>query len=87
VFDRLWSVLEDGASAPAHRAAAAVALSPHLDDAGRQRVRIAAQATATPKLRVALEAAAEDDDVRLIEALDEVTAAEEVVAKRTVDER
>jgi hypothetical protein len=80
VFERLWEILEDAAAAPARRAAAAVALSPHLDERGRERLRIAAQATATPKLRIALEAAAEDDDDRLIRALDEVAAVEEARA-------
>jgi hypothetical protein len=76
VFDRLWRILEDVTATPDRRAAAAVALSPHLDEGGRERVRIAAQATATPKLRIALEAAAADDDDRLIRALDEVSELE-----------
>jgi hypothetical protein len=77
VFGRLWEILEDVQAPAAKRAAAAVALSPHLDDQGRERLRIAAQATATPKLRIALEAAAEDDDERLLSTLEEVAASEE----------
>ncbi len=72
VFARLWEILEDAQASATKRAAAAVALSPHLDDHGRERLRIAAQATATPKLRVALEAAADDDDARLLSTLEEV---------------
>jgi hypothetical protein len=74
VLDQLWGVLEDAQAAPEKRAAAAVALSPHLDDGGRERLRLAAQATVAPKLRIALEAAAEDDDDRLVRALDDVAA-------------
>jgi hypothetical protein len=81
VLDRLWAILEDATMDHEKRAAAAVALSPHFDAADRQRVRIAARATATPKLRIALEAAAEDDEDRLVEALDEV-ATEGVAARR-----
>jgi hypothetical protein len=72
VVDQLWNVLEDAGAAPAQRAAAAVAISPHLDEQGRERLRLAAQATVAPKLRIALEAAAEDDDDRLVRALDDV---------------
>jgi hypothetical protein len=79
--DALWSVLEDAEAAAEQRAAAAVALSPHLDEGGRARLRIAAQATVAPKLRIALEAAAEDDDERLVRALEEVAEAPEPEAR------
>ena len=82
VFERLWQILEDAQASATRRAAAAVALSPHIDDQGRERLRVAAQATATPKLRIALEAAADDDDDRLVRALDDVAALEEIPAKR-----
>ena len=72
-IDALWGVLEDAGVEPERRAAAAVALAPHLDERGRDRVRIAAQATAAPELRIALEAAADDDEEALISALDEVS--------------
>ncbi len=72
VLESLWSVLEDNAAPQEKRAAAAVALAPHLDDGGRERVRVAARAVAAPKLRIALEAAAERDDDDLVEALAEV---------------
>jgi hypothetical protein len=76
-IDALWRVLEDADAAPEQRVAAAVALSPDLDPGGRERLRIVAQATVSPKLRIALEAAAEDDDERLVRALEEVSAAGE----------
>lgn len=73
-IDELWKILEDPDAQEEKRAAAAVALSPRIDDSGRGRLRVAAQATVAPKLRVALEAAASDDDDRLIEALEEIGA-------------
>ncbi len=72
-IEALWGVLEDATATPERRAAAAVALSPHLDEGGRARVRIAAQATAASKLRIALEAAADADDEALTEALEGVS--------------
>ena len=69
---QLWGVVEDPQMSPARRAAAAVALGPRLDDAGRARLRVAAEGTVAPKLRVALEAAAEADDDRLAGALDQL---------------
>ena len=74
-IEALWGVLEDAAAEPERRAAAAVALTPHLDEGGRERVRIAARATAAPKLRIALEAAASDDEDAIAAALEEVSEA------------
>lgn len=56
--DDLWRVVEDPAAATTARAAAALALRNRLDDEGRARLRIAADACAAPKLRIALEEAA-----------------------------
>jgi hypothetical protein len=70
--DELWRVVEDPTASAEHRAAAAVALAPDLDDDGKSKLRIAARAAAAPKLRVALEAAADADDERLTSALDEI---------------
>jgi len=81
VLDQLWKVLEDVRATPEKRAAAAVVLSPHLDEGGRERLRVAAEATVAPKLRVALEAAAEDDDDRLRTALDDVVERREARAE------
>jgi hypothetical protein len=81
--DRLWRVIENPNAAPGARAGASVALAPSLDEAGRARVRVAAQATASPKLRVALEAAAapEADEAALEHALAELDAEEHRAAK------
>jgi hypothetical protein len=66
--DALWALVEAPAGTAADRVAAAVAVA--RDDETRERVRVAAHAVAEPKLRVALEAAAEGDDDALENALD-----------------
>lgn len=58
----LWRTVEDPASDPTVRAGAAVALRDSLDDAGRVRLRVAAAASASPRLRVALEKVASPTD-------------------------
>jgi hypothetical protein len=68
--DRLWSMVESPSLEPSHRAAAAVALRDKLDDEGKARLRVAADACASPEVRVALEAAAEDDEEKLSSALE-----------------
>lgn len=69
-----WRLVED-VDAPADtRAAAAVALAPSLDERGRQRLRVAAEAVASPRLRVVLEASADGRDEAAHEALGEVSA-------------
>lgn len=56
---------------PVHvRVAAAAAVAPSLDDAGKARLRVAAEATALPELRAALEAAAAADDEAMTAALE-----------------
>ncbi len=60
--ETLWRVLEDPTAAPTARAAAAFALRKHLDEESRARVARVAEACAAPKLRVALETIAGDDD-------------------------
>jgi len=67
--DMLWALVESPAAEPTARAGAAAALAESLDDEGRVRLRVAAEACAEPRLRVALEAAADDDDDVLTEAL------------------
>jgi hypothetical protein len=72
--ERLWRIVEDvGASALA-RAGAAVALAPQVSGAERKRIRVAAKATASPKLHVALERASdvETSDEELAQALAEL---------------
>lgn len=75
--DVLWRLVEDAGAAPEARAGAAVALSGSLDDAGRTRLRVAAEKTDLPRLRVAIEAAATGDDGAAVEqALAELEATE-----------
>lgn len=64
--DRLWRIVEDPSQLGATRARAAVALSGELDVPQKQRLRVAASATASPKVRVVLDrlvAGAHDQDV------------------------
>jgi hypothetical protein len=70
--ERLWRIVEDPSAPASARAGAAVALRAKLDDDGRTRIRVAADATAAPKLRVALESTAAEDDQAVRDALDEL---------------
>jgi hypothetical protein len=71
--DRLMRIVEDPTQAAAARAAAAVALAGGLDEEGRTRLRVAAEAIAAPKLRVAVEKVAEGrEEAELEAALSEV---------------
>lgn len=72
--ERLWKVLESPSAAPNDRAAAAVALSAATEEGTKERIRIAADAIAEPKLRVAVQAAASEDEAALEQALEEVEA-------------
>jgi hypothetical protein len=71
-LETVWDVLERPDSLPQHRAAAAAALAPALDGEGRRRLRVAAELSSVPKVRVALEAAAEGDDAALRAALEDL---------------
>lgn len=73
--DRLWRIVEDPSAGVTSRAGAAVALSRALDTAGKERLRIAAEASAAPHLRVAIEAAATGDEEAVSEALDKLEGA------------
>jgi hypothetical protein len=75
--DDLWSVVEDPTAAEDARAGAAMALRKSLDQAGKTRVRVAAEATASPKLRVALDAVAEESDEEAAAALQAFTGDED----------
>ena len=70
--DDLWRVVEDPSAPEDARGGAAMLLRRSLDDAGKARVRVAAEATASPKLRVALDAAAGEADEPFDVALDEL---------------
>ncbi len=74
--DALLAIVEDGSAPPIHRAAAAIALAPSGPEQ-RRRVRIAAETTAAPALRIALEAAVEHDEQKLASALEEIERARE----------
>jgi hypothetical protein len=67
--DRLWRIVEDPAQPSPVRAGAAVALRARLDEGGRGRLRVAADACASAELREALEAAGEDDEPAIAQAL------------------
>jgi hypothetical protein len=77
--DEVWRIVCDPSADATARAGAAAVLRPQLDDAGRERLRIAAETCAEPKLRAALEAAADadaEDDAALEDALAEIGEAE-----------
>ena len=72
--DQLWALLSDPSTSPSARAGAAVVLASHSDEGTREKLRIAAQSIASPKLRIVLETAAEGEEreLELVRALDEV---------------
>lgn len=70
--DRLWRIVEDPSSRAIDRAAAAVALTARADASERRRLQAVSDATAAPKLRIALEAAARGDEAELEAALAEI---------------
>ncbi|UQA61639.1 hypothetical protein [Polyangium aurulentum] len=67
--ERLWRIVEDPRATPDARVGAAVALGGSVDENVRTRLKTAAAAVAAPKLRIALEAAASEDEEALREAL------------------
>ncbi|MGZ3417682.1 MAG: hypothetical protein ACXWUG_01555 [Polyangiales bacterium] len=69
--EALTAIVEDASAPAVTRAAAAAALSNGSEDV-RARVRVAAEATAAPHLRIALEAAAEGDPERIADAIAEM---------------
>lgn len=73
--DVFLRVVEDSKAAPIDRASAAVAAIASGGDDVKQRVRVAAETTVSPKLRVALERIAVEEDTdedELAQALDEL---------------
>jgi hypothetical protein len=80
--DQLWRIAEDPSSPPSARVGAAVALRSSLDEAGRSRLRAAASATVSPRVRVALDraASAEADDTAMREALQQCEEEEDARA-------
>jgi len=65
----LWQVFENPSAPEDARAAALFLLRKTLDENGRSRVRLAADAAVSPKLRIALEAISGEDDSAHEEAL------------------
>jgi hypothetical protein len=82
VPDQLWDTLQNAGLPATERAAAAIALGPSLDDTGKERLRIAAEASADPKFRVLLQAAADSDEDAIVEALGEIEATEGEMARK-----
>lgn len=66
--EALLALVEDPTVAAWKRAAAAVAVS--RTSAAKKRLRVVAAASAEPRLRVALEAAVEEDEARMADALE-----------------
>lgn len=80
--DRLWQVVESSTATPTARAGAAAVLMRGAEEQGRARLRIAADACASPRLRVVLDKAAsgapeEEVHAALAEVEDEAEAEEE----------
>jgi hypothetical protein len=73
--EALWRIAEDPAAEATARAGAAVALRGKLDDADRARLRVAAESSVSPHVRVALEAAATaEDEADVAAALERIDA-------------
>ncbi len=72
--DRLWSIVEDPSAAPAARAGAAAALASSASKEERTRIRVAAETIAEPRLRIAVEKAADEStsEAELAQALAEI---------------
>jgi hypothetical protein len=66
--ERLWRMLTDASAPPATRVGAAVALSSANDGETRERLRVASETCADPRLRVALGCVADGADDDEIEA-------------------
>ncbi|MBX3264312.1 MAG: hypothetical protein KIS78_21615 [Labilithrix sp.] len=78
----LWRLVEDPRAAEDARAGAAFLLRRSLDADGKARVRVAAEATASPRLRVALDAAAGESDEAVEAALAELGAPDDAPRTR-----
>ncbi len=68
--EHLWRIALDPSAEPSARAGALVSLRDSLDDEGHARVRAAVDACASPRVRIALDAATKGDERALVEALD-----------------
>ena len=70
--EELWRIAEDPTGSAPVRVAAAVALRDRLDEDGRRRLQLVADACVVPRLRIALDAASLDDDATVARALEEL---------------
>lgn len=71
--DRLWDIVQNASADPSAREGAALALRASLDDHGREVLAEVVASTASPRLRVALDAVARtDDDAKLRVAIAEL---------------
>ena len=80
--DDLLRLVEDPKATEDARAGAALLLEGALDDEKRARIRVAAEASASPKLRVALDASASGDEDALREAMEALANDAPAKAKR-----
>jgi hypothetical protein len=74
VPEELWRAVENARLSATARAAAAIALGPTLDEQGKARLGIAANASADPKLRVLFGALTDNDEDAIEGALVEIEA-------------
>jgi hypothetical protein len=82
--ERLWAVLENPTADPSARQGAALALRARLDDDERERLVSIAQKSASPRLRVAIDAVARAPDVpRLRVAIEEAEEDEPIESIRS----
>ncbi len=65
-IEALWRTIEDHASRAVDRAAAAVALGEQLDESESARLKRVASTVASPKLRIAIDHVADQDDTEAI---------------------
>ena len=81
--EALWRVVEDASLDEKTRAGAAIALRRVLGDEGRARLRVVAEATASPRLRVALEAASgSGEEEAIAQSLEGLVAGDAVPPQR-----
>jgi hypothetical protein len=69
--DALWTLAEDHSAEPTARTGAAIVLRQRLGEPGRARIEATAAASAEPRIRIALEAAAKGESEGLEEALEQ----------------
>jgi hypothetical protein len=78
----LWRVVQDASLDEKTRAGAAVVLRKVLGDEGRARLRVVAEATASPRLRVAFEAASGSEEAAIEQSLDELATGDGAAQRR-----